>query len=1225
MASVSIVLNGGTVVTAANTPVTPTTLYIGNTNNGASGLFTGHIRVIAAYSDLSDTDLQTISAAGSPLAITPVAAGSVAASAGANVSAVVGQWLQNGVAASAGANTSSVTATWKQDGVAASAGSNTSSVTATWKQDGVASSAGANTATVTATWKQNGVASSAGANTSSVTATWKQDGVASSAGTNTSSATAAPIQSALASSAGSNISAVTATWLQSGVASSAGANTASVTATWGQAGIAASAGTNTGSGTATWGQAGVAASVGVNTASVATPSAGAVTWNPSDKDTNVTLSNGNLTATHTGSGAFKGVRATSSGTTGYFEYTVVVSSDPNGNDTGVGLANSSAPVNNWLGSDNNGIGYYPDTGGAVYYNGSAVATGLGSPVAGDVVGIELTSTPSIKFSKNGTVVYTYTGTIPSGSLFPDVTFGAPTDSGTANFGATTMAHLPAGVTSWDGSQTGGGTSSVASSAGANTASVVGQWLQAGVASSAGANTASVTGRWSQAGVASSAGSNTALVSSSPVGTNGVASSAGANTASAVGRWLQAGVASSAGTNTASVASPAVMPAGAVGIWYVDQYSASPSGIQNAVGSTALTSAGTADGNLYLAGGTTPSGGVLDFNSGEIGTVVFPSSVSLPAATVIYSCSKVSDSTGVHVIVADRASYHFWSVGEDVSGFGPGYQIFSSEFSGQQNGSLWDKVGNGWHISSLSYDASSAECWIDGIQVISRSVTTPTHSLTSLDIGQVAGTINAGYKVNAIAFYNRKLSASEQASAYAALKARAALSSLTIPSTSPERILYAMGDSITDGSFGDIGIGAANPGYVYAAARSATPVIRGGNLGVGGRTIATTDTAFDSTYGPMISAAVAAAAGSGRNIICTMALGTNDLLTYPGGVSAWLTAFAALCDKVRATGAKLIVATIIPNIDPTFNARRATANPVIRTWVGTHADAIMDFASDPIMGLDATASNGTYFADGTHPRGAGHALMAPYLVSAINSLSFAPSTTAIASSAGANLSAVTGTWIQAGVATSAGQNVSSAIVTTTVVGSLDFSNDFSASDFGVVGARDFSHDFAGDFSGGFNAGISGDFNQDFSNDFAVFVGVHIVSGTATSAGSNIASVRGTFGQGPSLDYNQDYSADFAVYGQLSDSGVASSTGSNISSMVGSWEAIPVPPYVPAPEPVVKQWVPASEFQRVQQPRADRVYRTVPELRRVQPSRATRIIQTGPSARRINLPNMKRRYG
>jgi hypothetical protein len=53
-----------------------------------------------------------------------------------------------------------------------------------------------------------------------------------------------------------------------------------------------------------------------------------------------------------------------------------------------------------------------------------------------------------------------------------------------------MSYLPAGVTSWDGSQT-GAAGSVAASSGVGTATAVGQWLQNGVASSAGSNTSAV--------------------------------------------------------------------------------------------------------------------------------------------------------------------------------------------------------------------------------------------------------------------------------------------------------------------------------------------------------------------------------------------------------------------------------------------------------------------------------------------------------------------------------------------------------------------------------------------------------------------------------------------------------------------------------------------------------------------------------------------------------------
>jgi hypothetical protein len=66
---VSISVNGSPVTTAANTPATPTTLYFGNTNNGAGGFLNGHIRMVAAYSTLSDSDLAAASVIGAPFTV----------------------------------------------------------------------------------------------------------------------------------------------------------------------------------------------------------------------------------------------------------------------------------------------------------------------------------------------------------------------------------------------------------------------------------------------------------------------------------------------------------------------------------------------------------------------------------------------------------------------------------------------------------------------------------------------------------------------------------------------------------------------------------------------------------------------------------------------------------------------------------------------------------------------------------------------------------------------------------------------------------------------------------------------------------------------------------------------------------------------------------------------------------------------------------------------------
>lgn len=104
--------------------------------------------------------------------------------------------------------------------------------------------------------------------------------------------------------------------------------------------------------------------------------ASATTWNPSDKSSGITLSNGNLTAT-SGSG-IADVRATTSKSTGKFCWEATASTV--GVDWGLGLANSSYPLAvNGLGSDINSFGFYP--GGAnpnaqiAYFNSTQVTSG----------------------------------------------------------------------------------------------------------------------------------------------------------------------------------------------------------------------------------------------------------------------------------------------------------------------------------------------------------------------------------------------------------------------------------------------------------------------------------------------------------------------------------------------------------------------------------------------------------------------------------------------------------------------------------------------------------------------------------------------------------------------------------------------------------------------------------------------------------------------------------
>ena len=69
---------------------------------------------------------------------------------------------------------------------------------------------------------------------------------------------------------------------------------------------------------------------------------------------------------------------------------------------------------------------------------------------------------------------------------------------------------------------------------------------------------------------------------------------------------------------------------------------------------------------------------------------------------------------------------------------------------------------------------------------------------------------------------------------------------------------------------------------------------------------------------------------------------------------------------KAAGHHVVMCTILPDsVYGGFNTTRATVNTAMRTWGGTYWDSLVDFDTD-LMGLDATASNATYYSDGIHP-------------------------------------------------------------------------------------------------------------------------------------------------------------------------------------------------------------------------------------------------------------------
>jgi Domain of unknown function (DUF1996)/GDSL-like Lipase/Acylhydrolase family len=174
----------------------------------------------------------------------------------------------------------------------------------------------------------------------------------------------------------------------------------------------------------------------------------------------------------------------------------------------------------------------------------------------------------------------------------------------------------------------------------------------------------------------------------------------------------------------------------------------------------------------------------------------------------------------------------------------------------------------------------------------------------------------------------------------------------LPSAAVADVVAMEGDSISVCCSGGI-----HTGYYQANFPSSNAV----GFAVGGSGI---DTMQQTTRK---NAVIASKPVSGKWIV-TVLIGANDLnATWLYATTQdWLNALWLYTNSLRAQGAQVMVATILPQGGAGFNTRRATANAAIRAAVGTHHNGVIDFAADPDMGCDSCYSNTTWYSDGVHP-------------------------------------------------------------------------------------------------------------------------------------------------------------------------------------------------------------------------------------------------------------------
>lgn len=270
----------------------------------------------------------------------------------------------------------------------------------------------------------------------------------------------------------------------------------------------------------------------------------AVTWNPSDKASEISLSAGNLTATKNGSDGDAIVRSTAALTgEDYIEFTLGA---PIGNDSlfAVGLTTAAADLHDWPGGAA-GVAAFDDNG--IWKSFSSVASFSGTAAPGAVICMERSTAGGyVRFRVNGGAWSSNVSTSGLGTLYVVAYLWHAAADVTLNAGATAFAYTPS--SGFAGPDSGGASYALA-----------GSTAGAGAATGALGRRASIGGTSSSAGIAAAAmGARRPLAA--------VSAGLGAATGVMRARRPLAGPAAGEGSATATVgAGPGAIAGTAVGV------------------------------------------------------------------------------------------------------------------------------------------------------------------------------------------------------------------------------------------------------------------------------------------------------------------------------------------------------------------------------------------------------------------------------------------------------------------------------------------------------------------------------------------------------------------------------------------------------------------------------------------------------------------------------------
>ena len=372
---------------------------------------------------------------------------------------------------------------------------------------------------------------------------------------------------------------------------------------------------------------------------------------------------------------------------------------------------------------------------------------------------------------------------------------------------------------------------------------------------------------------------------------------------------------------------------------------------------------------------TYAGGALDFSAGggAAGYIQFPAATAGSLWTALAIGSKVAAGSSYQAFLSRIQSFGQFSAMFEQATNNEAYLT-----SGNYVSSYIKHLSTGFHGFAHRYDGTRFNSFVADVKAFDKVSSFSSVSLQDLWVGVVNGTgFLSGYKIAAIALFNRSLSDLEVVQAYAALAAHASSGGVTMADSST-RFVLAEGDSITG----------ASVSYPVVFGPNASPAAIIANNAVGSATLSGNSGNSLDGRKAVNKAFIPASPGS-RAFIYTVLIGRNDFLTWSADPAGYAAAVGAHMLEMKQAGfTKTALATVLPSTATNFNAWRNTVNATIKAagFTTTYSiDAIIDFAADATMGPDAAAANTTYYADGIHPTTAGQAALEPVYRAVVNAL------------------------------------------------------------------------------------------------------------------------------------------------------------------------------------------------------------------------------------------------